>query len=202
MHLRRLLARMPSIGSRQAAHNRLRRTGQGYLISVRPEELDLLRFEQLVEHAGRAADDATVARLLSRALALWERPVLADVRTGPVLQSAVTHWEGRRLEVHEAYLDVRLRLGRYRDVLAELAVLTRRHPTHEALHARYMTALHQTGRAADALDVASRLSGRLARDLGVAPGPVIGRLLSEIRQGGGVDPFPPSLPSFPGRRRA
>ncbi|RMB82971.1 AfsR/SARP family transcriptional regulator [Streptomyces shenzhenensis] len=201
MHLRRLLARMPSIGSRGAAHNRLRRTGQGYLIAVRPEELDLLRFEQLVEQAGRAADDATVARLLRRALALWERPVLADVRTGPVLQPAVTHWEGRRLEVHVAYLDARLRLGRYRDVLAELAVLTRRHPTHESLHARYMTALYQTGRAADALDVASRLSGRLARDLGVAPGPVIGRLQSAIRHGV-VAPFPPVLPSLPGRRRA
>ncbi|WP_328841590.1 AfsR/SARP family transcriptional regulator [Streptomyces europaeiscabiei] len=203
MHLRRLLARMPSVGSREAAHDRLRTTGQGYLIAVRPEELDLLRFERLVEQAGRVADDATVARLLHGALALWDRPVLADVRTGPVLQSAVTHWERRRLEVHEAYLDARLRLGRYRDVLAELAVLTRRHPTHEALHARYMTALHQTGRAGDALGVASRLTRRLAHDLGVAPGPEIGRLQSAIRLGGSAAvPFPPVLPFVPGRRRA
>ena len=203
MHLRRLLARMPSVGSREAAHDRLRTTGQGYLIVVRPEELDLLRIERLVEQAGRAADDATVARLLRGALALWDRPVLADVRTGPVLQSAVTHWEGRRLEVHEAYLDARLRLGRYRDVLAELAVLTRRHPTHEALHARYMTALHETGRAGDALDVMSRLTDRLARDLGVAPSPAIGRLQSAIRLGGSaVTPAPTVLPFVPGRRRA
>ena len=203
MHLRRLLARMPSVGSREAAHDRLRTIGQGYLIVVRPEELDLLRFERLVEQAGLAADDdATVERLLRAALALWGRPVLADVRTGPVLRSAVTHWERRRLEVHEMYLDVRLRLGRHRDVLAELAVLTRRHPTHEALHARYMTALHQTGRAGDALDVAARLTSRLARDLGVAPGPVIGRLQAAIRRGGSVVvPFPPVPPSVPGRRR-
>ncbi|MBT2415286.1 AfsR/SARP family transcriptional regulator [Streptomyces sp. ISL-12] len=203
MHLRRLLARMPSVGSREAAHDRLRTTGQGYLIAVRPEELDLLRFEQLVEQADRAAgDDATVARLLRGALALWDRPVLADVRTGPVLQSAVTHWERRRLVVHETYLDARLRLGRYRDMLAELAVLTRRHPTHEALHVRYMTALYQTGRTGDALDVASRLTRRLARDLGVAPGPAIGRLQSAIRRGDSVVfPFPPALPSVPGQRR-
>ncbi|MGW0707290.1 AfsR/SARP family transcriptional regulator [Streptomyces sp. NPDC002643] len=203
MHLRRLLARMPSVGSRAAAHDRLRTTGQGYLIVVGPEELDLLRFERLVEQAGRAGDDARAARLLRTALALWDRPVLADVRTGPVLQSAVTHWERRRLEVHETYLDARLRLGRYRDVLPELAVLTRRHPTHEALHARYMTALHQTGRAGDALDVAARLTRRLAHDLGVAPGPAIGRLQSVIRRGdSAVVPFPPAHPSPPGRRRA
>ncbi|MBG0851936.1 AfsR/SARP family transcriptional regulator [Streptomyces spinoverrucosus] len=204
MHLRRLLARMPSVGSREAAHERLRTTGQGYLISVRTDELDLLRFEQFVGQAGRATDDyATMARLLSSALALWDRPVLADVRTGPVLQSAVTHWERRRLEVHEAYLDALLRIGRHRDVLAELAVLTRRHPTHETLHARYMTALYQTGRVGDALDVAARLTSRLARDLGVAPGPAIGRLQSAIRRGGSiVAPFPPALPSVPGLRRA
>ncbi|EMF53314.1 MULTISPECIES: AfsR/SARP family transcriptional regulator [Streptomyces] len=202
MHLRRLLARMPSVGSREAARDRLRTTGQGYLMVVEPEELDLLRFERLVEQAGRAGDDATVERLLRGALALWSRPVLADVRTGPVLRSAVTHWERRRLEVHEMYLDVRLRLGRPRDVLAELAVLTRSHPTHEALHARYMTALHQTGRAGDALDVASRLTSRLARDLGVVPGPVIGRLQAAIRRGGSVVvPFPLVPPSVPGRRR-
>ncbi|GHI94374.1 BTAD domain-containing putative transcriptional regulator [Streptomyces olivaceus] len=204
MHLRRLLARMPSVGSREAAHARLTRTGQGYRIVVRPEELDLLRFGQLVEQADRASgEDATVARLLFDALALWERPVLADVRTGPVLQSAVTHWERHRLEVHETYLDARLRLGRYRDTLAELAVLTRRHPTHEALHVRYMTALYRTGRAADALRVAARLTGRLTHDLGVAPGPAIGRLQSAIRRGDdvGVAP-PPALPSLPGPRRA
>ncbi|GAA0900915.1 AfsR/SARP family transcriptional regulator [Streptomyces thermoalcalitolerans] len=203
MHLRRLLARMPSVGSREAAHDLLRTTGQGYLVVVRPEELDLLRFEQLVEQAGRAADDDAVARLLRGALALGDRPVLADVRIGPVLRPAVTHWERRRLEVHEAYLDARLRLGRFRDVLAELAVLTCRHPTHEALHARYMTALWQTGRVGDALDVASRLTGRLARDLGVTPGPAIGRLLSAIRRGDDVDAsFLSAFPSVPGRRRA
>lgn len=201
MHLRRLLARMPSVGSREAAHERLRTTGQGYLIAVRTDELDLLRFERTVARADRAAgDDATVARLLGAALALWDRPVLADVRTGPVLRSAVTHWEARRLEVHERYLDARLRLGRYRDVLPELAVLTRLHPTHEALHARYMTALAQTGRAGDALAAASRLTSRLARDLGVAPGPAIERLKAVIRHGGTV-PVPSVLPSLPGRRR-
>ncbi|WP_405010114.1 BTAD domain-containing putative transcriptional regulator [Kitasatospora sp. NBC_01539] len=208
MQLRRLLASMPSVGSRAAAHDRLRTTGQGYLVVVRPDELDLLRFERFVEQADRAAgDDAAVARLLRAALALWDRPVLADVRTGPVLQAAITHWEQRRLQVHETYLDAQLRLGRHREVLAELAVLTRRHPVHEPLHARYMIALHRTGRIGDALGVASRLGDRLARDLGVAPGPAIGRLTAAIRHGGAVTaasapPRPSVLPSAPGPRRA
>ncbi|MFJ8043423.1 BTAD domain-containing putative transcriptional regulator [Kitasatospora sp. NPDC096147] len=193
MQLRRMLARMPSVGGREAAHERLRTAGQGYQLMVETDELDLLRFERLVDLAGRAAgDDVMVARLLRGALALWDRPVLADVRTGPVLEAAVTHWEARRLQVHETYLDAQLRLGRHREVLAELAVLTRRHPVHEALHARYMAALQQSGRIGDALEVADRLTGRLARDLGIAPGPAIGRIRASIRHGG---PIPPHTPS-------
>ncbi|MFJ5310097.1 BTAD domain-containing putative transcriptional regulator [Streptomyces sp. NPDC088350] len=201
MHVRRLLARLPSVASRAAARDRLRTVGQGYLMVVGPGELDLLCFEDLVERAGRvpAGDDAAVAVLLRGALALWHRPVLADVRTGPVLQSAVTHWERRRLDVHEAYLDARLRLGCHREVLPELAVLTRGHPTHEPLHARYMTALYQVGRAGDALDTATRLTHRLVQDLGVAPGPAIRRLQSVIRDGGSM---PVPALSVPGHRPA
>lgn len=197
MHLRRLLARLPSVGSREGAHERLRMSPPGYVLHVSPGELDLLRFEELVTSAGRLPEGRPAARsrLLREALDLWPRPMLADVRTGPVLHPAVTRWEQRRLAVHEEYLDTRLRLGRPRDVLPELAVLTGLHPTHEPLHARYMSALYAVGRTGDALAAGARLTSRLAEDLGVAPGPGLRRLQDAIRAGGPTpDPAPPQRP--------
>ncbi|WKD32288.1 AfsR/SARP family transcriptional regulator [Streptomyces xanthophaeus] len=186
MHLRRLLARLPSVGSREAAHERLRMRPPGYVLHVRPQELDLLRFEELVASAGKLPESRVAARsrLLREALGLWSRPMLADVRTGSVLRPAVTHWEQRRLAVHEDYLDTRLRLGQPRDVLPDLAVLTRLHPTHELLHARYMSALYAVGRTGDALAAGDRLTAALAEDLGVAPGSAVRRLRDTIRAGG------------------
>ncbi|WP_299527710.1 AfsR/SARP family transcriptional regulator [uncultured Streptomyces sp.] len=186
MHLRRLLARLPSVGSREAAHDRLRMSGSGYVLRVAPQELDLTCFQELVARAGRlpASEAGAASRLLGEAMELWSRPMLADVRTGPVLQPAVIHWEQRRLAVHEEYLDTRLRLGCPRDVLPELAVLTRRHPTHEPLHTRYMSALYAVGRTGDALDACARLTRRLAEDLGVAPSPAVDRIRAVIRAGG------------------
>ena len=50
----------------------------GYLIQVGPDQLDLLRFERLVEEGQRSSPE-DAARLLREALALWRGPALADV---------------------------------------------------------------------------------------------------------------------------
>ncbi|MDH6132394.1 DNA-binding SARP family transcriptional activator [Kitasatospora sp. MAA4] len=171
MHLRRLLARLPSVGSKELAHRRLEIQGQGYVLRVGREECDLFRFERQVAEARQvlAGDEERGCRLLAAALALWPRPVLADVRTGPVLEPAVTHLELLRLAALEQYLDTELRLGRHRRILAELAVLVRQYPTNEQLHGQFMLALYRCGRPAEALAVQTRLRASLADELGVEP---------------------------------
>ncbi len=65
----------------------LRRTGRqclvtrapGYVLEVRPGELDADRFEELAAAAVGAATPAEAAALLYRALELWRGPVLDDV---------------------------------------------------------------------------------------------------------------------------
>jgi SARP family transcriptional regulator, regulator of embCAB operon len=71
---------------------------------------------------------------------------------------------------------VELRLGMYREVLAELAALTVENPLHEGLHGQYMWALHLSGRRAQALQVFHRLRGALVAGLGLEPGPQVQRL--------------------------
>ncbi len=66
---------------------RIERHGTGYRLQLEPEELDLGRFERLVEAAaralaaGRAAD---AAEDLRRALDLWTGEPLADLAGEPV----------------------------------------------------------------------------------------------------------------------
>ena len=61
-----------------APHEAIVTQEPGYLIRVGPDELDLLRFELLVEEA-RQATPELAARLLREALDLWRGPPLADL---------------------------------------------------------------------------------------------------------------------------
>ena len=63
---------------RRELGDRLVTHGDGYLLRVGPDELDLERFARLVGEA-RHADPARRASLLHDALALWRGPALADL---------------------------------------------------------------------------------------------------------------------------
>lgn len=103
-------------------------------------------------------------------------PALVDVPAGRVLESRRRQLEESRLAAFEYLVDVELRLGLYREVLAELAALTVENPLHEGLHGQYMWALHLSGRRAQALQVFHRLRGALVAGLGLEPGPQVQRL--------------------------
>ena len=51
----------------------------GYVARLRPEQLDLLEFQELVQAAGHAKAPTSKGRLLHDALRLWRGPVCADV---------------------------------------------------------------------------------------------------------------------------
>jgi DNA-binding SARP family transcriptional activator len=93
----------------------------GYSIEVRPDQLDLHRFERLVENAG-AAEPAEAAEQLREALALWRGPALADFAYEPFAQAAIGRLEELRLLAVEKRIDADLALGRH----AEWSVSSRR----------------------------------------------------------------------------
>jgi SARP family transcriptional regulator, regulator of embCAB operon len=102
------------------------------------------------------------------------------VQTGTLLAMEVKRLEESRLCALDQRIEADLRLGRHREVLAELTVLTSRYRTHENLHAQFMIALHRSGRRGEALNAYLQLRTTLGRDLGLEPSPRLRRLQQSI----------------------
>ncbi|MFD6276187.1 BTAD domain-containing putative transcriptional regulator [Streptomyces sp. NPDC060209] len=146
----------------------------GYVLRVDPSEIDLTRFEELVQR-GRAAlaveEWATAARLLREALALWRGPVLADVSEHGVAwpESAVVR--EARLTAFEDCAEAELALGRHRELVGELAALADEEPVRERLCGLLMLALYRCGRQPEALAVYQRIRDELVNGYGLDPAP-------------------------------
>jgi DNA-binding SARP family transcriptional activator len=102
---------------------RIKREPAGYLIRVEPGELDLERFEALLERGRSAAagrDAAQASTDLGEALDLWRARALADLAYEPFASEAVEQLEERRLLALEARIDADLELGGGSELVAEL----------------------------------------------------------------------------------
>ncbi|AZM50656.1 hypothetical protein DMB38_08980 [Streptomyces sp. WAC 06738] len=182
LQLRRILRRVPRVGSLEAARRILETRDGGYLLTVRGDELDTNTFATLVA-SGRSklyTDDVAATELLGRALALWQGSVLADVQVGPVVRAYAVGLEEDRMSVQEQRIDADLRLGRHREVLGELSSLTTKLPTRESLHARLILAMYRSGRRSQALEVVHRLRTTLREELGLEPSPMIRNLQQAV----------------------
>ena len=152
---------------------RLETRSPGYVLRVAAEQLDLKRFEQLTEEAGRelARGEAETAFELQRdALALWRGPVLADFDREPFARIAIGRLEEMLLAALEQRVDAELALGRHKELVGELDELAARYPTHEPFALRLMLTLYRSGRQTDALDVYRRTRERLVSGFGIEPG--------------------------------
>jgi DNA-binding SARP family transcriptional activator len=170
----------------------------GYRVRVAPDQLDLLRFEQLVADAQNEPPEHA-ARTLREALGLWRGPALADLVHEPFAQAEIRRLEELRLVVTERRIDADLALGRRAELVGELEALTRQHPYREALRAQHMLALYGAGRQAEALNVYRETRRLLIEELGIEPGPAIQRLEQAIlRQDAELIPTrPPAEPVIP-----
>jgi DNA-binding SARP family transcriptional activator len=94
------------------------------VIKLAPEQLDLDRFERLVQEAGDAEPHEAAERL-REALALWRGPALADFVYEPFAQAAIGRLEEVHLLAVEMRVDADLALGRHAALVAELDALAR-----------------------------------------------------------------------------
>ena len=140
----------------------------GYVIRVEPEQLDLLRFERLLDEARRAPPDAA-AHLLREALGLWRGNALADLANERFAQAEILRLEELRLVALEERFEADLALGRHAEVAVELETLVSEHPLRERLRGQLMRALYGSGRQADALAVYRETRSRLVDELGIEP---------------------------------
>ncbi|MCX4758832.1 AfsR/SARP family transcriptional regulator [Kitasatospora purpeofusca] len=167
--------------------------GSGLVLSTRPpgyrldgpaDAVDSLLFERLVaDAAARTAPDGdeAAAGLLRRALSLWQGPAaLADLPETDLRDALADRLRKDRTLALESWADRLLRLGLGADAVPELDRAAEADPWNEALAARLVLCLQQSGRSWDALNAYHRTRRRLAADLGVGPGSALRSAVSGV----------------------
>ncbi|MDP2712538.1 MAG: BTAD domain-containing putative transcriptional regulator [Solirubrobacteraceae bacterium] len=163
--------------------DRLTTTPAGYCLRVARDELDLHRFERLLEagrHALAAGRAEQASSTLRAALALWRGPALADLALEPFALVDVTRLEELRLGAVEARVKADLDAGRHAALISELRGLVASHPARERLAEHLMLALYRGGRQAEALEVFRDTRQALLDEIGVEPGPELRGLQAAI----------------------
>jgi len=178
--------------------------GGGYVLETDSEEIDVRRFERLLEEGRRAnasGQHADAATLLRDALGLWRGSALSDFTYEPFARLEIERLEELRLVASEERFDAELALGHHGPLVSELESLTARHPLRERLRAQLMLALYRSGRQAEALRVYADTRRRLVDELGLEPGQDLQQLEQAIlRQDPALDLVQPETRSR-GRRR-
>jgi DNA-binding SARP family transcriptional activator/predicted ATPase len=148
----------------------------GSLIQNRPPgyrlegaDVDVLRFEQLVEEARQGQPDKW-----RDALGQWTgEAALADLADVPFAPAVATRLDELRLTATEEFIERELALGHHLKVVPELTDLTRKHPYRETFWRQLMLGLYRSDRQSDALATFREAAGVLAEDLGIDPGPAL-----------------------------
>ncbi|MEN3359932.1 MAG: family transcriptional regulator, regulator of embCAB operon [Mycobacteriales bacterium] len=168
-----------------AGRDMLRSNRPGYVLAVRPQSVDVTRFEDFVRQ-GRAAagrgDLAAAAAAFDAALQLWRGPVLLGA-SGPVAEAERVRLNEMKHEVVEELMRVRLLLGDVRGLVPELKRMIVRDPLRERLWALLLMVLGQTSRTAEALTVYHEARVTLAEQLGVEPGHELQQLYRSLLRG-------------------
>jgi DNA-binding SARP family transcriptional activator/ABC-type transport system substrate-binding protein len=151
----------------------------GYMLVLASWQLDLNRFEELVD-AAREAEPRNAAEKLREALALWRGPALADFTYDDFAQSEIARLEERRLVTLERRIEADLALGRHQEVAGELAALVKQNPLRERLRAQLMLALYRSGRQAEALEAFADARRTLLDELGLEPSEELRQLQAAI----------------------
>jgi len=163
---------------------RLETEPAGYLLRVKPNELDLAEFEQQVAD-GRAAltrDDASAAAThLRTALDLWRGEPFEDVTLhGGDLATETMRLNEARVTALEERIEADLALGRHEELVGELRQHAAQHPLRERITGSLMLACYRSGRQADALRAYRTLRAALVEELGLDPGPAVRELHERI----------------------
>ncbi|MGW2965225.1 AfsR/SARP family transcriptional regulator [Streptomyces sp. NPDC001220] len=174
--------------------------GDGYLIRLPEDGLDLAVFEQRVTKARKlraAGELPAAAELLRAALDGWQGAALSGL-PGPLAESEGSRLNEERLTTLETWLDIEVERGRHGEVIAELISLTGKYPLREQLCRLLMLALYRSGRQAEALAAYRSTRSTLVAELGIEPGAPLRDLHDRILAAdAALDPRPPEGPASP-----
>ncbi|WP_436535003.1 AfsR/SARP family transcriptional regulator [Actinoplanes sp. HUAS TT8] len=191
-----LLRRMiePELPARHAGGWLVRASG-GYRLDVDGDSSDLLRFRSLVREA-RATGPGS-ARLYRRALHLWAGSGGEGLDPQVRADTVFTRLDQELSAVARDAADAALTYGGAELLADVVEQVAERAPYDEPLHERLIRLLSAAGQQARALQAYQRLRGRLADELGIAPGPDVAAARDAVLR---PPNRPPDRPSRPGRR--
>jgi LuxR family maltose regulon positive regulatory protein len=179
-------------------------TEAGYALDAGPEDVDVVRFEQLVAQGRRLAEagqPAGASAALGEALGLRRGEPLADFTYAGLFDAERARLDELTLVAIETRAGADLALDRHGELAAELEAWCRAHPLRERLWELLILALYRAGRQAEALAAYTDVRDRLAGELGIDPGPSLRDLQARILAQDpslSPDPAPPEpLPSEP-----
>ena len=137
---------------------RIEGAGSGFALRVETDEVDLLRFEQLLRrgHRASATDPAQAASTFEQALELWRGPPFGELADDAGLHGDAARLDELRLAAIESLMQARLALGEHAQVVAELQRLVDAHPLRQRLWADLMLALYRSGRSVEAHETFER----------------------------------------------
>ncbi|NGY61491.1 tetratricopeptide repeat protein [Lentzea sp. NEAU-D13] len=160
----------------------------GYLLDVRPDEVDVHRFDRLEPR---------------EALALWRGRPFADIGSDALERDHLPALTEKHLATLEARIEHDLRAGLHEQLVPELRTLTRQHPTRERMWAQLIVALHRCDRQTEALQAYDDIRTRLAEELGLDPGKDLQQahqqVLTADNRPRARNDLPGDIPDFAGR---
>jgi DNA-binding SARP family transcriptional activator/class 3 adenylate cyclase/ABC-type glycerol-3-phosphate transport system substrate-binding protein len=156
----------------------------GYVLHAEPDELDVLRFEQLLRRSRRQlpTEPREAAATIDEALELWRGSPLSDLADAPSLVGEIARLQELRTNAVEDLFAARLAVGEHAEVLPDLERLVAEHPLRERLWNHLVLARYRSGRQAEALDGYRRAQELLADELGIDPSPELQDLHRRILQ--------------------
>ena len=157
-------------------------SGQGYRLVVHRDDVDHVRFEDLLLRAVQMlADEPERARYASgQALSLWRGDPLdrlSDWEPGRIEAERLVE---RRRDAEDLFADSTIRAGRHDEVLGDLHRMVAQQPTREQRWGLLALAQYRAGRQAEALGTLARARATLVNEFGLDPGPALAELEEAI----------------------
>jgi len=153
----------------------------GYRLRVASDEVDGLRFEELVRIGLGSSDRAEVAvRTFDEALGLWRGPPYAEFSSEEFATAEVARLVELRARAIEERAGALLELGRPEDVVGELEAQIAVEPFRERLRTLLMLALARAGRPVESLRAYDEFRRFLGDEVGVVPSPGLQALNDDI----------------------
>jgi DNA-binding SARP family transcriptional activator len=175
------------------------RQQRGYVMHVRPGELDADEFSDLAAQGQSELDignAAAAAASFVQALALWGDPPLPDLPDSPALAADVTRLAQHRRTVMDALIDARLAVGEHEQLLGQLRAAVAAEPGRERTCEQLMRACHSLGLRKEALEVYQTARRVTLEQQGAEPGPALSVLYRRIlAEETAMDPTPPTVNS-------